>query len=472
MNTIRGGVIQGCFPNGPARVNNRSVIAPAPQPAKVSGPRPPVANLVQGKLRPGAISGWPGNSAIVPLPANLPRPNFGNAGGQQLPAIVRTKMEAAFGASFADVRIHIAPEATSIGALAFTQGNNLYFAPGQYNPHTPQGQQLLAHELTHVVQQRAGRVRNPAGSGTVIVQNAALDGEAQRMARRAMLMPGKIVQGKPNAIAQSHPFAQNGRTPMGHLAVQRVPTTSMLPAGTNKNMGLPASMRSMVESKAVPRFGNSPRSAIQRASRRGFSSPTLSAVPIAKGEHRRHIIPNSLMKDAINNWNAVRKAWSPSQAQALLDKLNNYVPNLIAGEGVGNMAAGGIMHQAQKIESKLGDLSDAGDISDLMQDEFPKVAAFGGTKSARALVGEVVPAVDDMSDADEMKEFAVDIGDSGAFDWPTPDNPRKAPALFMAWHGVYLGFVFMRDNPRKMSSADVEKLFAAFLNLKAPAKHH
>src|SRR5262249_38297722 len=72
-----------------------------------------------------------------------------------------------------------------IGALALTQGSNLYFAQGQYNPHTSRGRQLLGHELAHVVQQRAGRVRNPFASGVAVVQDRALETEADRMGLRA-----------------------------------------------------------------------------------------------------------------------------------------------------------------------------------------------------------------------------------------------------------------------------------------------
>jgi hypothetical protein len=68
--------------------------------------------------------------------------------------------------------------------LAFTIGTDLYFAPGQYNPQTIQGERLLGHELTHVVQQRAGRVRNPMGSGVAVVHDPALEAEAERMGNR------------------------------------------------------------------------------------------------------------------------------------------------------------------------------------------------------------------------------------------------------------------------------------------------
>jgi hypothetical protein len=95
-------------------------------------------------------------------------------------------MEAAFGANFSQVRIHVGPQPASIGAAAFTWGPNIYFAPGQYNPHVPDGQALLAHELAHVVQQRAGRVVNPLGARTAVVQSAALEADADRMAKRVL----------------------------------------------------------------------------------------------------------------------------------------------------------------------------------------------------------------------------------------------------------------------------------------------
>jgi len=115
------------------------------------------------------------------------------AGGLPLPSDVRSKMETAFGADFSDVRVHIGHEATSLGAIAYTWGTNIHFAPGKYNPHTIQGQKLLGHELWHVVQQRSGRVRNPFGGGVAVVQDHALEAEADRMGDRAAMttMPRK-----------------------------------------------------------------------------------------------------------------------------------------------------------------------------------------------------------------------------------------------------------------------------------------
>ena len=104
--------------------------------------------------------------------------------GIALPEALRLRMEQALGAGFADVRIHVGPQAASIGAVAFTAGSDLYFAPGRYQPETAEGRRLLGHELAHVVQQRQGRVQGAPGAVTV-VQNAALEAEADLAGLRA-----------------------------------------------------------------------------------------------------------------------------------------------------------------------------------------------------------------------------------------------------------------------------------------------
>ncbi|WP_207231943.1 DUF4157 domain-containing protein [Edaphobacter modestus] len=137
--------------------------------------------------RPNPFPRRPGTAAQAK--PNISRPGVESfqvelrpkSGGWPLPRDVQAKMESALGSSFSDVRIHVGSEASSIGALAFTWGSEIHFAPGQYNPHTPHGQFLLGHELQHVVQQRAGRVSNPFGSGVAVVQDHALESEADRM---------------------------------------------------------------------------------------------------------------------------------------------------------------------------------------------------------------------------------------------------------------------------------------------------
>ena len=84
-----------------------------------------------------------------------------SGGGASLPGDIRAKMEAKTGASLEGVRVHDDAEAhattAAVGAHAFTHGQDIHFAKGAYDPGSKAGQHLLAHELTHVVQQAGGQ---------------------------------------------------------------------------------------------------------------------------------------------------------------------------------------------------------------------------------------------------------------------------------------------------------------------------
>ena len=84
-------------------------------------------------------------------------------GGQALDGGVRAQMEPAFGSDFSGVRVHANAEADtlnhSLSARAFTTGQDIFFRQGAYNPGSSSGRELLAHELTHVVQQNGDQVQ-------------------------------------------------------------------------------------------------------------------------------------------------------------------------------------------------------------------------------------------------------------------------------------------------------------------------
>ncbi len=108
--------------------------------------------LLQGKLQLKGIA-EPG-----PVdPAIESQIQGARAGGQPLDAGVRASMEGAFGADFGGVRVHTGQAAddlnSSLQARAFTTGRDIFFRQGDYDPGSRGGQELIAHELTHVVQQ-------------------------------------------------------------------------------------------------------------------------------------------------------------------------------------------------------------------------------------------------------------------------------------------------------------------------------
>ena len=154
--------------------------------------------LVQLRLGPGAsIPTKPGSHTLVEQLAPIQRragseaalaggPPPSASGGTPLPTDLRTQMEAVLGGNFTAVRVHTSSYAESIGAQAFTRGTDLFFAPGTYDPKSPQGLQLIGHELTHVVQQAQGRVPTNAQLGGAPANvDPALEHEADEMGAKA-----------------------------------------------------------------------------------------------------------------------------------------------------------------------------------------------------------------------------------------------------------------------------------------------
>lgn len=133
------------------------------------------------------------------------------SGGIVLPGSVRRQAEQSLGADFSSVRVHQDGLADANSALAVACGDDLHFAPGEYQPQSRSGLQLLGHELQHVVQQRRGQVPRPAAgmtSGASVVEEPALEADAERAGDR--LSHGE--RGSPEAIPAQ--VSQTGPTAM------------------------------------------------------------------------------------------------------------------------------------------------------------------------------------------------------------------------------------------------------------------
>lgn len=136
-----------------------------------------------------------------------------------LPGNVRTKMECALGMDFSSVRIHEGPQATAMDAIAYTQGRDVHFAPGYYRPHSQSGQELLGHELAHVVQQAEGRVSATRQLKGVGLNDADhLEREADAMGRAAAL--GRTI----SRASDLQPPAPSGAAPIQRRVVPQIST--------------------------------------------------------------------------------------------------------------------------------------------------------------------------------------------------------------------------------------------------------
>jgi Domain of unknown function (DUF4157) len=119
-----------------------------------------------------------------------------NGSGQLLEPDIRAFMESRFGKDFSSVRVHTDARATQtaqqLNAVAYTVGRDIFFAAGQYRPQSQGGKGLLAHELTHVLQQ-CGTSQTPQYKPTYVptLNDPLLENEADKVGTRVAL--GKSV---------------------------------------------------------------------------------------------------------------------------------------------------------------------------------------------------------------------------------------------------------------------------------------
>ena len=104
--------------------------------------------------------------------------------GRRLDSGIARQLEGTLGDSMQDVRVHTGPEAAAltraVSARAFTVGSDIFFSSGEYDPGSPAGAELIAHEAAHVMQQRGAPQSGPL---TVSQPGDAMEREAEAMAR-------------------------------------------------------------------------------------------------------------------------------------------------------------------------------------------------------------------------------------------------------------------------------------------------
>jgi hypothetical protein len=152
-----------------------------------------------------------GNSAVNAALSDEPERSpvhdvVSSGGGRPLEPEVRSDMEARLGSDFADVRVHddgrAHDSAVAVNANAYTVGSNIVFQRDRYDPSSQQGQVTLAHELTHVVQQRSGPVDGTSAAGGIKVSDPSdrFEREASANAERVMSAPAPA-QASPSGAA-------------------------------------------------------------------------------------------------------------------------------------------------------------------------------------------------------------------------------------------------------------------------------
>lgn len=150
-----------------------------------------------------------------------------SAGGQPLDTATRAFMEPRFGQDFSQVRVHTDEQATrsaqAVNALAYTVGRDVVFGQGLYHPETSEGRRLLAHELTHVVQQNRDQTQLTRKL-EVVTPSDPLETEAERAAN-AIAHDGSAI-GISMGQANSPPQGRLYRQPQGSSRGDKGPIAS------------------------------------------------------------------------------------------------------------------------------------------------------------------------------------------------------------------------------------------------------
>ncbi|MCS7477615.1 DUF4157 domain-containing protein [Umezawaea endophytica] len=122
-----------------------------------------------------------------------------SGGGAPLANDLRADMEGRLGHDFGDVRVHTDgaahESAKSVNAQAYTVGTNIVFQRDKYDPASDAGKHMLAHELTHVVQQRSGPVEGTEAGGGVRVSDPS-----DRFEREAVSNADRVMSAGPVAV--------------------------------------------------------------------------------------------------------------------------------------------------------------------------------------------------------------------------------------------------------------------------------
>jgi hypothetical protein len=163
-----------------------------------------------------------GNQATIRLLAARSVKSVIAESGEKMDPTTRRSMEQRFRTSFADVRIHrdsgAAASAKALEAHAYTAGNHIVFAQGRFDPSSREGQQTLAHELTHVIQQRDGSV-----SGMSIGEGVSVSEPDDPFERAAEDKAKQVVEAAPPQTNESggSSIASSRQTNLGRLVAQR-----------------------------------------------------------------------------------------------------------------------------------------------------------------------------------------------------------------------------------------------------------
>jgi hypothetical protein len=210
--------------------------------------------------------------------------------------------------------------------------------------------------------------------------------------------------------------------------------------------------------------------AVQRMLRRNnFRTATRKTMPVAPGQHRRHIVPHHAMKDALQRWWDVKGSQTADDntrlnthddVQRLLDEMNNNTSNLWPGQGADNTAIGMLAHHMPPLIEEISRRRLAG------QEAYDVIANYSGFQQGtqQQLADPVFEFVRNETNPREVVRFLKQVQLNAEIDIPA-GNPE---ASVMAWQELRGRFERLRNDPVRHTEAHVLSFYQDFMNMPAP----
>lgn len=193
-----------------SQANAPVLTVPAAAPPVLSPPRPSTRQLLLYHHWQNNLQRQTDTIAAAPLPDIGQAINQRRGLGSPLPPAIQTGLSNGLGTDLSDVRVHTDSESDQLNqavqAKAFTTGSDIFFRRGEYNPSSSTGLHLLAHEATHVRQQRQGPV-----SGTPVAGGVQVSDPQDRFEKEAESTADTLVQ-RMSLNAAAPPSESNGHS--------------------------------------------------------------------------------------------------------------------------------------------------------------------------------------------------------------------------------------------------------------------
>jgi hypothetical protein len=348
----------------------------------------------------------------------------GQAGGSPLPATNRSKLESSFGADLAAVRVHTDAAADaaarSVQAHAFATGNDVFFRSGKYRPDTAAGEQLLAHEVAHTVQQ--------AGGGGEVARNTdpaelPVTSPGDRVEREAEAAAAKAVRGEPAELRPA-PGA------VARLAENPTPAPKAPPAPAAKKDSAAPPGKPAPKTEAGPPPADAPKGKGKEAPKKEGGPGGKPAGPPGGAEGGKGGAEPGAGAGAGGLESVVagvaaagreQKEHDPAERAAdAAQKAADVTPEQAAGEGKGEQVRAMAGREKKPFDKEKFKASLRDKINALQADEAKNIK--DGDKA-----GAINNAV--KSGVDEGKKGAAGDIDQAAKEPPPPGEPKKGAEL-------------------------------------------